>query len=90
MKMNVWFPVFMVLALSGQGAPPSVMAETNLRIAERQVNVADAVFHLSEQAKKEEMIAFKNRFLEVRAVSKVLPIEPILGNEIKPDPVEVD
>ena len=44
--------------------------------------VAEAVFQLSEQAKKEELIERRNHPI------KIVPIEPVLGREMKPDPVD--
>lgn len=88
MKMHACLPVLILLALGTQGLQTSGMAEANLKLATRQMALADAVFHLSEQAKKEELISMKNNLVGAREMSKLLPIEPVLGREMQPDPVD--
>ena len=88
MKTHAWFPMFLALTMGAQGVPLPVLADAQWKLAERQPKIAEAVFQLSEQVKKEELVAIKNYFENARVLSKPLPIEPILGGEIRPDPVD--
>ena len=88
MKTNAWFPLLMTLVLSFQSAPSNVMAEADLKLAQRQLTLSEAVFHLNEQAKKEELVVLKNLFLNSQRSFKPSPIEPVLGNEIQPDRID--
>ena len=49
--------------------------------------ISEAVFQLSEQAKKEELIEMKN-LGAVQEISKLVPIEPALGWEMRPDVID--
>ncbi len=64
------------------------LANPESRITSETSKISEAVFQLSEQAKKDELIQVKNRFLSVQPISKPLPIEPILGKEMQPDSVD--
>ena len=87
MRMNAWFPMLMALALSAQGLPGNVSADSEWRLR-KDHKVMDAVLNLNEQAKKEEMITIKNYFLDLKKTVKPLPINPALGAEVKPDSID--
>ena len=87
MRMNAWFPMFMALALSAQSLPGNVSADPEWKLRKDR-KVMEAVFNLNEEAKKEEMITIKNYFLDAKKTAKPLPIEPVLGAEVKPDNID--
>ena len=64
------------------------LADPQTRAVSETSKITEAVFLLSEQAKKEGLVDIKNHFQGVQEMSKPLPIEPALGREIQPDLVE--
>ena len=66
------------------------LADSKPRVTGETSKITEAVFLLSEQAKKEGLIDTKNHFQDPQETSKLLPIDPALGREIKPDSVEAE
>lgn len=66
----------------------SGLADSKPRAVAESSQVAQAVYRLSEQAKKDGLINIKNHFWDPQEFSKLVPIEPVLGKEIRPDSVE--
>ncbi len=88
MKMRCTKTVALLMVLVDPMFFSLAMADPKPRATGESPKIAEAVFQLSEQAKKEGLVDIKNHFWDVRELPKPLPIEPVLGTEILPDRVE--
>ena len=78
----------LLLVLVNQAFLSMGLANPETRITSPTSKISEAVFQLSEQAKKDDLVGCKNHFLVVKKTSKLTPIEPTLGKEMRPDLVE--